>query len=48
VRRLKLPGLRETEKVMMAIQGLIDADWLMPAPKRGRRQLRASAGRFCR
>jgi hypothetical protein len=34
VRRLKLPGLREAEKVMVAIKGLIDADWLMPAPTR--------------
>jgi hypothetical protein len=29
-----LPGLREAEKVKMAINVLLEADWLLPAPER--------------
>jgi len=34
VQRLKLPGLREAEKVRIALGGLVDVDWLRPAPDR--------------
>lgn len=34
VQRLKLPALRESEKVKAAINVMIDANWLMPAPRR--------------
>jgi hypothetical protein len=34
VQRVRLPLLREVEKVREAINVLIDADWLTPAPSR--------------
>jgi hypothetical protein len=41
VQRHKLPGLRAADKVAMAINGLIDADWLRAVPSRAG----SSAGR---
>jgi hypothetical protein len=34
-RKANLPGLRETEKVKMALEVLVDANWLRHAPTRG-------------
>jgi hypothetical protein len=33
-RKARLPGLREAEKVRLALDTLVEADWLMPDPTR--------------